>query len=161
MKEKKTQDELKKAAGELEVKARHLEEVNEALRSLLKQSKEDYRKFEQRIVANVEDLVLPYVKRLKDTSLDMDQQVYLNVIESNLTELVAPFMRRLGDKHANLTPREIEVANLVRMGATSKEIAKLLNISKRAVEFHRDSLRRKLGLKKTKRNLRAYLASLG
>ncbi len=161
MKDKKAYDELKKAADDLEVKARHLEEVNEALRSLLKQAKEDYRKFEQRIVANVEDLVLPYVKRLKETSVDMDQQVYLNVVESNLTELVAPFMRRLGDKHANLTPREIEVANLVRMGATSKEIAKLLSISKRAVEFHRDSLRRKLGLKKTKRNLRAYLASLG
>jgi DNA-binding NarL/FixJ family response regulator len=161
MKEKAANDDLKKKSEDLEVKARHLEEVNEALRSLLKQSKEDFRKFEQRIVANVEDLVLPYVKRMKDTSLDMDQQVYLNVIESNLTELVAPFMRRLGDKHANLTPREIEVANMVRMGSTSKEIAKLLNISKRAVEFHRDSLRRKLGLKKSKRNLRAYLASLG
>jgi len=62
--------------------------------------------------------------------------------------------------HSNLSPREIEVANLVRMGATSKEISSILSVSKRAVEFHRDSLRRKLGLKKSKRNLRAYLVSL-
>ncbi|MBI5846030.1 MAG: PAS domain S-box protein [Deltaproteobacteria bacterium] len=146
---------------ELEVKVRQLQEVNEALRQILAQNKEDGKKFEQRIVANVEDLVLPYVRRLKGTSLDVDQKVYVNVIESNLSELVAPFMRQIGNKHANLTPREIEVANMVRMGASSKEISKLLDISKRAVEFHRDSLRKKLNLKKSKRNLRAYLASIG
>lgn len=146
---------------ELEVKVRQLQEVNEALRQILSQNKEDGKKFEQRIVANVEDLVLPYVRRLKSTSLDVDQKVYINVIESNLSELIAPFMRQIGNKHANLTPREIEVANLVRMGASSKEISKLLDISKRAVEFHRDSLRKKLSLKKSKRNLRAYLASIG
>ena len=163
----KDMDEMRRAVStvqdkevELEVKVRQFQEVNEALRQLLSQSKEDAKKFEQRIVANVEDLILPYVRRLKGTNLDMDQKVYVNVIESNLSELVAPFMRQIGNKHANLTPREIEVANLVRMGASSKEISKLLAISKRAVEFHRDSLRKKLGLKKSKRNLRAYLASI-
>ncbi len=146
--------------AQLEMKSRELEEVNDALRKLLQQGRQESTQFEQRIVANVEDMVIPYVRRLKATQLDVDQQVYVNVVESNLSELVEPFMRKIGDKHAELTPREIEVANLVRMGATSKEIARLLNISKRAVEFHRDSLRKKLGLKKSKRNLRAYLASL-
>ncbi len=145
---------------ELEVKTRELEEVNKALRTLLDQTKEDAKSFEQRILANVEDLVMPYVGRLKNTPLDINQRVYLNVVETNLTDLISPFMRMIGEKHNELTPREIEVANMVRMGATSKEIAKLLSISKRAVEFHRDSLRNKLGLKKSKKNLRAYLASL-
>ncbi|SHI62666.1 PAS domain S-box-containing protein [Desulfatibacillum alkenivorans DSM 16219] len=145
---------------ELEVKTRELEEVNKALRTLLDQTKNDAKNFEQRILANVEDLILPYVSRLKNTPLDINQRVYLNVVETNLTDLISPFMRMIGEKHNELTPREIEVANLVRMGTTSKEIAKLLNISKRAVEFHRDSLRTKLGLKKSKKNLRAYLASL-
>jgi len=145
---------------DLEVRARELTETSEALRLLLTQTREDAKRLEQRIVANVEDLVLPYLQRMKETPLDMDQRVYLSVVESNLTELISPFMRQLGNRHANLTPREIEVANLVRMGTTSKEIARLLKISKRAVEFHRDSLRNKLGLKKTKQNLRAYLSSL-
>ena len=143
-----------------EVRSRELEEVNKSLRTLLEQTKREAKNFEQRILANVEDLVMPYVARLKNTPLDINQRVYLNVIETNLGDLIAPFMRMIGEKHNELTPREIEVANLVRMGTTSKEIAKLLGISKRAVEFHRDSLRNKLGLKKTKKNLRAYLASL-
>ena len=117
---------------ELEVKTRELEEVNKALRTLLDQTKNDAKAFEQRILANVEDLILPYVSRLKNTPLDINQRVYLNVVETNLSDLVSPFMRMIGEKHNELTPREIEVANMVRMGTTSKEIAKLLNISKRA-----------------------------
>lgn len=153
--------ELEKKLFELEIRTGELEEVNKALRTLIEQTRNASQEFQQRVVANVEDLVLLYVARMKDTALSMDQRIFLNVIEQNLTEIVAPFMRRIGNRHANLTPREIEVANLVRMGVKSKEIAKLLNISKRAVEFHRDSLRKKLDLKKTKKNLRAYLASLG
>ncbi|MBU2488554.1 MAG: helix-turn-helix transcriptional regulator [Proteobacteria bacterium] len=155
-----TYEELEKKLEDLEVKTRQYEEVNRALQKLNLQTREEAQKLEQRVVANVEDLVLPYVGRLKETLLDPDQRVYVNVVESNLTELLAPFMRQLGSKYANLTPREIEVANLVRMGTTSKEIARMLGVSKRAVEFHRDRLRKKLGLKKSKRNLRAYLASL-
>ncbi len=161
MADKPTVAELEKKVRNLEVRTGELEEVNNALRTLIDQTRLTSQDFQQRVVANVEDLVMVYVARLKDTSMDVDQRIFVNVIEQNLTEIVAPFMRRIGSQHANLTPREIEVANLVRMGVKSKDIAKLLKISKRAVEFHRDSLRKKLGLKKTKKNLRAYLASLG
>jgi PAS domain S-box-containing protein len=145
---------------ELEIKSRQLQEVNDALHILLSQSKDEMKKLEQRIATNVEELIMPYVSRMKETTLSVDQTVYMSVIEANLKEIVAPFMRTIVAKHPNLTPREIEVANLVRMGTSSKEAAKVMGISKRAVEFHRDSLRNKLGLKKQKRNLRAYLASM-
>ncbi|MBA4397509.1 MAG: hypothetical protein C0394_09030 [Syntrophus sp. (in: bacteria)] len=38
-------------------------------------------------------------------------------------------------------PGEIEVANLVRDGITAKEIAGLLNLSIRSIEFHKDNIR--------------------
>ncbi|MFP4477385.1 MAG: PAS domain S-box protein [Desulfatibacillaceae bacterium] len=160
MERKRHQATIERRDTELEIKSRQIEEVNYALRRLLDQSKEQARKVEQRLVANVKDLVVPYVHRLQETELTVDQRVYLNVVQSNLEELMAPFMRRIASLHSDLTPREIEVANLVRMGASSREISRLLGISKRAVEFHRDSLRKKLGLKNRKMNLRAYLASI-
>jgi len=60
---------------------------------------------------------------------------------------------------AFITPRELEVGNLVKDGKTSKEIAEILNSTERAVVAHRTNLRKKLGLEK-KSNLRTYLISL-
>ena len=66
----------------------------------------------------------------------------------------------MGSKYSNLTPKEIQVAGLVKEGKTTKEIAELMISTTDAIEFHRKSLRKKLGLKNTKSNLRSYLLSL-
>lgn len=46
-----------------------------------------------------------------------------------------------------LTPREREIVPLIVAGATSKEIARVLSISHRTVEFYRQSVFRKLGVR--------------
>jgi len=56
-----------------------------------------------------------------------------------------------------LTPREIQVADLIRNGRSNKEIAALLFLSVGTVEFYRDRIRNKLDIKNKKTNLRAYL----
>ena len=45
-----------------------------------------------------------------------------------------------------LTPREREIAGLIRVGRSTSEIAEALYISPSTVSFHRKNLRRKLGL---------------
>lgn len=150
---------LRQKEIELSIKSKELIETNEALRKIVAQVKEDRKNFEKRIASNMGDFVLPYVRRMREVADNPDLMVFLNVIEDNLNEIFAPFMERLVSTKATLTPREVEVANLVRTGATSRDIAKLLNVSKRAVEFHRDSLRNKLGLKKSKKNLKSFLDS--
>lgn len=151
---------LRQKEAELSQKTRELFEMNEAHKKLTAQMEEDREITENRMVSNINDFVMPYVRRMKEMKAGSDPMVFVNVIEKNLNGILAPMMERLDTGKAALTPREIEVANLVMTGATSKEIAGLLNISKRAVEFHRDSLRTKLGLKKSKKNLKAYLDSI-
>jgi len=58
------------------------------------------------------------------------------------------FKKMLAAKYPDLSAREREVANLVRLGMSNKEVARQLNIAVCTVEYHRANLREKLGLKK-------------
>lgn len=62
----------------------------------------------------------------------------------------------------NALQREVagKTANLVEQGKTSKEIAKIVNLSARTIEFHRDNIRKKMGIKNKKINLRTHLLSM-
>ena len=48
-----------------------------------------------------------------------------------------------------LSMREREVLQLIAEGRAAKEIAGVLNISRKTVDFHRDNIKRKLGLRTT------------
>ncbi|MGD9082150.1 MAG: PAS domain S-box protein [Desulfobacterales bacterium] len=146
---------------ELENKTQELEEVNAALKVLLKHREEDKKDLEDKVVANVKELVLPYVEKLNNSQLNNRQMVYLNIIKSNLEDIITPFLHQLSSKYSDLTPNEIQVAGFVKEGKRTKEIAELLNSSTGAINFHRNNLRKKLGLRNTKTNLRSFLLSLG
>ena len=77
-----------------------------------------------------------------------------------LKKIVSPFLRNLTSNYLELTPREIQVANLVKEGKTTKEMTEILNISATAVDFHGKNLRSKFGIKNKKTNLLAFLSSL-
>jgi len=151
--------ELRDREQELKNKAVELEEINAALEVLLRKLKEDKREVEEKVLINMKELVEPFLNKLRNSSLNPRQSTYLSILESNLNDIISPFLHSLSSKYSDLTPREIQVAGLVKEGKTTKEIAELLHSSPRAVEFHRNSLRDKLGLKNKKTNLRSYLLS--
>jgi PAS domain S-box-containing protein len=144
----------------LEETTRRLEEVNEALRVLLKHKQESQGEVESKVLANVRELVLPYVKKMQSTSLDGAQKAYVDIIETNLEDIMSPFLRTLTSQYLNFTPKEIQVANYIRSGKTTKEIARIMGVSRSAIDLHRNHIRAKLGLNKKKANLRTHLASL-
>jgi len=79
------------------------------------------------------------------------------VLASNLREIASPNASGLKALDEILTPCEIEVADLLRRGCANREMAGLLGVSEPTVAFHRANIRRKLGLKNKKINLRTYL----
>ena len=156
---RRMEEALRKREEELEYKSRNLEEMNTALRVLLKHREEDKSELEERILSNVKKLVVPYVEKLRMSRLSDEQASYVEILEDHLQDILSPFLRNLGTRHLNLTPKEIQVASLIREGKTSKEIADVLGVSARAVDFHRDNIRIKLGIKNKKANLRSFLLS--
>jgi len=156
---KKAESSLKKRGEELEAKTHELEELNAALRVLLKKREEDKKELAVDVLSNVKKLVIPYVDKLKNQITDPHLRADLKVLESNLRDIVSPFSRTLSSQHMNLTPREIQVANLIKEGKSSKEIADFFSISSSAVNICRHRIRHKLGLNKQKTNLQSYLSS--
>jgi DNA-binding NarL/FixJ family response regulator len=157
---KKAEDALKQREHELYIKTCNLEEVNMALKVLLKQRDNDRLEFEKRILSNVKKLVTPYIRKLKRSMLNVDQKIFMDILESNINELLSPFVGTLSAKYMDFTSQEIQVANLVKEGKTNKDIGELLNITERTVCFHRENIRYKLGMKKKKINLRSYLIAI-
>ena len=155
---------LQKAHNELEEKIKErtvsLEEANTALRVLLHRSGEDKKELGEKVLINVNDLINPYIEKLGNSDLDHDQRVCLQILKSNLQNIISPFSLRLSSRYNKLTPGEIRVANLVKDGKSTKEIAAFMNLSKRTIDSYRKSIRKKLGIQNEKTNLMTYLLSL-
>jgi DNA-binding NarL/FixJ family response regulator len=137
--------------------SKQLQEVNTALKVILEHRDEEKEKLGQQVVNNVKRLVLPALNRLEQTSLDNSQRYWLDVAKAGLGELTSPFITHLSASSLGLTARELEVANLIRQGSTSKNIADMLGITVNSVIFHRQNIRAKLGIKNRKINLTRYL----
>jgi PAS domain S-box-containing protein len=157
---KQAEDALKEREAALKVRTNELEEVNSALRILLKGMDEDKKKVEESVSLNVRGLVVPYAEKLRKSGLDAGQMAYLKILESNLDDVISPFAHRFSSKYYRLTPTELQIAALVRNGKTSKQIAELLSSSVRTIESHRQNIRIKIGAKNRKGNLRSLLLSM-
>jgi PAS domain S-box-containing protein len=154
------EERLKNKRQNLELKSSQLEQLNSALQVLLKQREDDKRELEDKVVLNIKKLVLPHVENLKKSKLERKSLIDLNIIESNLNNIISPFTQKLSAKFLGFTHKEIQVANMVKEGKDTKEIANFMNVSISAVKLHRYHIRNKLGLVDQKVNLRSYLSSL-
>ena len=160
-KRKTAQKVSRRKQQELETKSKELEEVNAALRVLLKKREEDKTDIEEQVLSNVKNNIQPYLEKLKTGSLNKRQKICIEIIETNLNEIISPFARNLSSIYYHLTAQEIQIAGLVKLGKTNKEIAAIMSLSLKTIEFHRTNIRKKLGLKNRKANLRTYLLSHG
>ncbi|MGD9077876.1 MAG: PAS domain S-box protein [Desulfobacterales bacterium] len=157
---KQAQDSLLAREQELKDKAHELEEMNAALRVLLKKREDDRIELEEKIQFNAKQLIEPYLDNLKKTRLSTRQAFLHDIIKTNLDEIISPFARNFASTKYKLTPQEIKIASLIRQGKTTKNIAEIMGLSLRTIEFHRTKIRHKLGLKNKTDSLQSFLLSL-
>lgn len=155
---------LRDALAELEtrVAARtaSLEEANAALRALIASLETARAEMARATRRRVEGLVKPHLARLRQGGMAAEPlRAQLDLVEAGLDALTDPAAGGRLRAYERLTPAEIEVAELVRLGCSSKDIARRLLRARSTVEFHRDGIRRKLGLAR-RANLRSHLLAL-
>ena len=150
---------LQKRDANLKTKGKALEEANIALRVLLKKWDEEKEKVQERALFRMRKSIEPYLARMKALGLNTEQLTFLSMIESNMKN-ISSLSKGMGDHYFDLTPREAQVAILVREGTSTKEIACVLDLTEGTIQSYRENIRRKLGIKNRNTNLRAHLASL-
>jgi PAS domain S-box-containing protein len=155
-----TERRLRDREADLEMEKANLQETNTALKVLLKRREVDKHEFEEQVLYNIKELILPYLDKLKMVVCDERQEAYLTILESNLSDITGSFTRRLSLDAYGLTNSELKVANFIRQGKRTREIASLLGISRRTVEAYRLGIRRKMRIQGRKINLRTFLMSI-
>lgn len=157
------QEQLQDLNNDLErrVAARTTElyESNVALTVLLKKREEDRKILADQVVSNTSHLVNPLLDRLRHTKLTDEQRTLIEILAANIDELTSPFASHLSSKLNRLTPAEIQVANLVKLGKRTKEIAEIMHLAPGTISIHRKNIRRKLELTHQKTNLQTMLSN--
>lgn len=104
---------------------------------------------------------LPILARLRQhVAEDAKALELLNQIEGNLCENGQGPSQKLQQFLKDLTPVEQEIVQRIMQGQSTKEIAASMERGNTTVEFHRNNIRKKLGLKSRDQNLRSSLLAL-
>jgi len=154
------EERVRERTAELLAQTERLAEMNAALKVLLRRREEDREDLEQAVLANVRRRITPILDRLQGLCAWDEARMLADQLRLGLKELTEPFCHRLSTVCQGLTPAEIQVAELIREGLGTKEIAARLGVGASTIDTHRHHLRRKLGLKGRRDGLRAYLLSL-
>lgn len=141
---------------ELNQKAKRLTETNIALEILLEKREADKQDLEKKVKRNIEKLIFPYLEKLKLTQSEESKEALLEIIQVNLDEITSTF-RHDENYLSKLTPAQTQIADLIKHGHTTKEIACLLNLSPSTIACHRQEIRKRLSLTNKKINLQSAL----
>jgi PAS domain S-box-containing protein len=157
---KLAEKQLQSQREELKSRAQRLEELNAALKVLLDQREREKRDLETQLSERVNGLIIPTLNKMRDKNIPDDPKDLLDILEANINEITKPVHLNISSEMMSLSPAETTVADLIKLGYQTKEIASKMNISIRTVEFHRDNIRKKLNIKGRKVNLKTYLARI-
>lgn len=134
-----------------------LEQKTIALREIIAQIEIEKNRIKEDIETNVDILINPILEDLKRGKAPLK---VVNLLHHHLEKLTSSYAREITKKSLKLSPREIEVCNMIKGGLTSKDISNILNISYQTVERHRKNIRHKLGISNKPINLTSYLREL-
>ncbi len=156
---KRALKDLQDALKQMEEDQRALSEKNVTLREVLSQIENEKKEIQDQIQANVNKVLLPMLINLQN-HLSKEGQEYLQLFKKNLQDITSPFVNKLDVLYSKLTPREIEVCNMIKNGMPSKDIATTLRVSIETIHKTRYNIRKKLNILHEDVNLTSFLKTL-
>lgn len=150
---------LAESAKQLRRQKKELEQKNQALREILTQIEAEKDTIRRNVSRSADRMLLPVLNELRRKATKIEAS-HLDLLEKNVRDLTSDFGVQLTGSMATLTPRQLEICNMIRSGMESKEIAEIMGVALRTVETHRNAIRKKLGISGEDTNLTTYLQSI-
>ena len=147
---------LSQLADELKSEKVALNNKNIALNELISHIEQEKTQIKATMAANLETVIFPLLETMRGTARTLDRK-FLDLTVSSLKEISAPFTRGNKAVSESLTPKELQICNMIKNGLAVKEIAEMIHLSPRTIDKHRENIRKKLGLTSRKINLATYL----
>lgn len=156
-KQKEAENDLRATEAKLREQNISLEKKNIALAEVMRQFEVEKHRFAEHIAVNVRELIMPIFQKIK---MHGCSRKYLDLLQKSIEKLTSSLGYRITKQDLKLSPKEIEICNMIQSGLSNKEIASLLRISRQTVEKHRKNIRKKVGLVHKNENLTSYLQQL-
>jgi PAS domain S-box-containing protein len=156
--QKEAEEKLRETTRQLQEDHESLREKNIALKQILDHIEEDKTAYRHELAANVETLIRPVIDRLRA----MEGRLVptdVDALQTRLDSIIKDDINQFQNNLSKLTPRELDICELIRSGKTSKEIAEELGLSPETIHKHRQAIRRKLQIDHRGINLSSYLRS--
>jgi PAS domain S-box-containing protein len=135
-----------------------LKEKNIALKEVLSHIEEEKMALRREVAGQIERAILPAIDKAMHKKKD-SKNTYIEMARKHLLNL-ASFSSGSNHIYSKLSRRESEICQLIKAGHTNKEMAEVLAISISTIQKHRESIRRKFGLKNKSMNLAVFLQKL-
>ena len=142
---------------ELRGKKAEVEEMNIALRQVIRSVEEERQELREQLSNQVKAHMLPALEQVAKADSAEIRDGYISLIEEQLTGLTEEGAVDCDSELLRLSPREFRVCQLIQMGQSGKEISRALSISFETLQTHRKNIRRKLGLRGKSVSLYQYL----
>ena len=162
----RTGEELKSALETLQVKENELQEknrefvdINTTLNTILKRREREHKEIRREIAAKTVETVLPLLKKAQAQASGSTKD-YMEAARANLLDVFSKHPHDSVLISAKLAPRELQIVHYIRQNKGSQEMADLMGLSLRTIESYRENIRKKLGIKNQKKNLKKFITSL-
>lgn len=151
---KNLEESLLNARKKLEEQSSQLGQKNAALKELMEQLENEKRYWINKWHEDLANSILPDLRKLQ---LKRESDRSFVTILQKLEGMTQNHSSRIQQIKYQLSPRQKEICELVKSGFTSKEIGRMLNLSKQTIDSYRRDVRKKLGIQNEGINLTACL----
>jgi PAS domain S-box-containing protein len=152
--------ELESSKKDMEEQSKKSGKMRDGVQHLLTSIQDQRTDLERRITSNCSLTIGPVIEQLKKSSASDCDRLLLDVLWYNIIHITSYFGLSLARQEHRLTPRELQICQMLRAGHDTRQIARALNLSRQTVIAHRKNIRNKLGIKGTNHNLARYLTEV-